>query len=664
MRAATCTTTGLQERYCDGCGNRETSNISALGHNLEYNIEISAATCEQPGTLADKCRTCGAEQNVRTIPATGHYANGGTEETFALQDAETGVWARMTYECANENGYIADLKWVSFCADCENRGTLYCEGEHVHNLVEEESNNVYHCANADDYIHYYREIRDEAGELITTLWIGTHQCLTCDYVFTSTLLSEHAVRRQEGTDVWYCDTCNEEVTGQAAPEDFPINWCYICEHTWTVWEEAETGDMLETEHRKEQRHCLLDECGLTEERDIHEEGWDYAVLTQENGVCRKVEYYCRDTQTTLPDNAFVAKICAVCEMNQVITPMGTRTPISQCTVTTEEEAWDSPESGATVMVTHVCSPELVHLYNEPEEGENPTIMTAAGRQCICCGEVREVEKHVMTPLDADRTMWHCSTCNKAVEAMNDMGGDMYRDWCSLYSHNYVTEHAYISYQGSEELRVLGAMRTYCTLCREQEEPVQHTLTPGGEAEGRFYCTECAQEVEAFNDSDHTFVSDWCALTGEHHWQEVEETISLSFDCEDSTWTVECWACSETDEISLTEDNIPENCSDSTKEVLLEILALEGHDSVWLIEYTTEDGMPYSEELSPTVTSVFTEEELAGATLTESCHRAAPSPFSGNCMYTETYTASTEIPITEFFEYSEDIGGYVFVGSTE
>ena len=72
----------------------------------------------------------------------------------------------------------------------------------------------------------------------------------------------------------------------------------------------------------------------------------------------------------------------------------------------------------------------------------------------------------------------------------------------------------------------------------------------------------------------------------------------------------------------------------------------------------------TKQLGLNTEDIFTEAELAGAMLEGECHRTASYPLSGVCTHTETYTSDTETPITDFFEYSEDMGGYVFVGPTE
>lgn len=659
MTAATCTSVGYQARDCSGCGNREMSVISTLSHDMERDKEISAATCEQPGKLADKCRVCGTEQNVRTIPATGHYTNGSVE-TFAIQDAETGEWARMTYRCENDNGYIAGLKWVSFCADCESQGTLYCSEEHVHDLIEEPSNNEYHCANTDEYVHLYKEVRDTDGTLVDTLWVGTHRCLTCDYIIKYSYVQEHAVAKTDGQ--FFCTTCNEYVEAQEAPEDFPNNWCNLCGHTWSAWIETEQESLPETEHRKEKRHCLFAECEEEEERDIHVAGYESVMLFFENSTYKRTDYYCRDIQTEIPEGAFLANVCTICEMNQVITPMGTRTPISQCIVTTEEEDWDSPEPGATEMVTHVCPPELVHLYCEVESGDNPTILTAAGRQCIYCYQVYEAGKHVMTPVDADRTTWYCETCNKNVEALNDTGGELYRGWCGLYDHVCMSEHAYISYNNGGEDVTLGARKEWCELCWEYEVVECHTLLPSEVTEGMFYCENCQHEVEAIEDNGHDFIQSWCELYG--HQENMTSALQYyTFYCDRTEMAIYCWACGAFLEYRVaTEDTIPEHCSEEMREAMLTV---EEHDLTWSLRYTSEEtGEELLVELNEDNNSVFTAEELAGAELTGTCRRNGRYPLSGTCPHREVYNSTTEQPITDLFNYSDDLGGYRFVGPVE
>lgn len=69
VTAATCTTDGTQTRSCD-CGDTQTQSISATGHSYGSWKTVTAATCTTDGTSTRSCK-CGDTQ-TKTVNATGH----------------------------------------------------------------------------------------------------------------------------------------------------------------------------------------------------------------------------------------------------------------------------------------------------------------------------------------------------------------------------------------------------------------------------------------------------------------------------------------------------------------------------------------------------------------------------------------------------------------
>ncbi len=65
---ATCTEKGEEKRTCS-CGEEETREIPALGHDLQ--VISSTATCTEPGTETVKCSRC-TYQTTNQVPAKGH----------------------------------------------------------------------------------------------------------------------------------------------------------------------------------------------------------------------------------------------------------------------------------------------------------------------------------------------------------------------------------------------------------------------------------------------------------------------------------------------------------------------------------------------------------------------------------------------------------------
>ena len=69
----TCIDEGLRRHICDVCGEEDTDNIPALGHDFEeeYTVDV-APDCETKGSESRHCTRCDATTDSREIEATGH----------------------------------------------------------------------------------------------------------------------------------------------------------------------------------------------------------------------------------------------------------------------------------------------------------------------------------------------------------------------------------------------------------------------------------------------------------------------------------------------------------------------------------------------------------------------------------------------------------------
>ena len=72
-KKATCTKGGVEYRVCKnyGCGQEQTRNTSALGHNYSW-VKTKDPTCTVDGVETKKCSVCGATDGTRKITAPGH----------------------------------------------------------------------------------------------------------------------------------------------------------------------------------------------------------------------------------------------------------------------------------------------------------------------------------------------------------------------------------------------------------------------------------------------------------------------------------------------------------------------------------------------------------------------------------------------------------------
>ena len=91
----TCTETGVKERVCEVCGEKETETVPALGHKGPFTT-IKAPTCTEAGSEKRICTVCGAEE-VREVAPLGH--KGPFTVTKEATCTEDGVQERDCTVC-------------------------------------------------------------------------------------------------------------------------------------------------------------------------------------------------------------------------------------------------------------------------------------------------------------------------------------------------------------------------------------------------------------------------------------------------------------------------------------------------------------------------------------------------------------------------------------
>ena len=94
VNAATCEAKGLERRTCTGCGETETRDINALGHDFSSYTTVIAATCTEAGQEKRTCSRCQKEE-TRAVSALGHSWDNGVVTTEATTEQD-GV---KTYTC-------------------------------------------------------------------------------------------------------------------------------------------------------------------------------------------------------------------------------------------------------------------------------------------------------------------------------------------------------------------------------------------------------------------------------------------------------------------------------------------------------------------------------------------------------------------------------------
>lgn len=77
VHPATCEASGMKERTCSVCGEKETRNIPALSHDWDTEVEVVEPTCTEQGYTIHTCNHCGeTKQDSYTAPLGHNYVNG------------------------------------------------------------------------------------------------------------------------------------------------------------------------------------------------------------------------------------------------------------------------------------------------------------------------------------------------------------------------------------------------------------------------------------------------------------------------------------------------------------------------------------------------------------------------------------------------------------
>ena len=106
--APTCTTVGSEERVCE-CGEKETREVKALGHDFDNGTVVSdTATCTVDGKLTLKCARCDA---TKEVDSKAHHDFGAASEVAAGADPADQVGYTLA-NCSKGDAIQVDIKAV------------------------------------------------------------------------------------------------------------------------------------------------------------------------------------------------------------------------------------------------------------------------------------------------------------------------------------------------------------------------------------------------------------------------------------------------------------------------------------------------------------------------------------------------------------------------
>ena len=111
--APTCTVKGAEERVCSRCGDKESRDIDAPGH--DYVDEIIAPTCTEQGYTTHTCKVCGDAYVDTYVEALGHTfgADGRAEKCSVCGEKNPDYKPPVNFNDVKAGAYYADaVAWA------------------------------------------------------------------------------------------------------------------------------------------------------------------------------------------------------------------------------------------------------------------------------------------------------------------------------------------------------------------------------------------------------------------------------------------------------------------------------------------------------------------------------------------------------------------------
>lgn len=135
-KAPTCTTNGVQKRYCSGCGRAETATLPALGHSYESRYYTEGNN----GTYYRRCTRsgCTGKTDVKNNPYTVTYAANSGEGYMAPQPHTYNVAQTLQANTFSKD-YHSFKCWAR---TPDGNSTTYTDRQSVQNLTQIYGDNV------------------------------------------------------------------------------------------------------------------------------------------------------------------------------------------------------------------------------------------------------------------------------------------------------------------------------------------------------------------------------------------------------------------------------------------------------------------------------------------------------------------------------------------
>lgn len=106
VKAPTCTEKGSQERVCE-CGDKQTKDIDALGHDWDEGTVTTPATCSTPGVMTFHCKRAGCNETKTEEIKADHVWGEATPVTGGDGEVDYNVFTCTVCNTAKKIEFVA-----------------------------------------------------------------------------------------------------------------------------------------------------------------------------------------------------------------------------------------------------------------------------------------------------------------------------------------------------------------------------------------------------------------------------------------------------------------------------------------------------------------------------------------------------------------------------
>ncbi len=420
----TCTEVGSKTRVCEECGDAQTEEIAALGHDMK-DEEIIAPTCTKDGQVVrgGRCSRCGYGKPIELIPALGHSFTDyvyNEDATCAADGTETAACDR----CGATDTRVAAGTQTAHRYDAwkEEAQPTCTEAGSKTRVCEE-------CGNAQTEEiaalgHDMQPVEGAAATCTEPGWtVPGGRCSRCGYgkpielipalghSFTEYAYNEDATCAADGTETATCDRCEATDTRVATGTKTA--------HRYGAWKEEISPTC--TEVGSKTRVC--EECGDAQTEEIaalghdmqpvgiiaptcEKKGWEYP-----DGRCSRCGHlgpakpipalghsfgaYVYNEDATCTKDGTETAICTVCGAADTRTKAGTKKAHVYGEWVVKKAADSCAAPGYKERKCTVCGTAQGQYIDPPahtlvETGSQEATCLGYGRQyseCVVCGQV-------------------------------------------------------------------------------------------------------------------------------------------------------------------------------------------------------------------------------------------------------------------------------------